>query len=192
MRKIILLAVAMFSATATVSAQESDGALLVIRDALRWLAPGITCLESTPLERCPPSPAVVPFADEQWTYDLQELCGNVFYERLVRTGVQDELTVVWTGDPAASFCALLDTGTEALYLPIDDLTGTSLPRLPPGTTTSAGLEFSDAGPRAGTLSALTGRTVPPLRGSAGGGPTRRTHDSYFDAGDGQRAGNASR
>ena len=76
------------------------------------------------------------------TYDLEELCGQVFYERYVRTVVLDELPVVWAGDPAASFCALLDTGTDARYLLIDDLTDTSLPRVPAhGTTTSAGLEF---------------------------------------------------
>jgi hypothetical protein len=142
MRKIILLAVVTFSATATVSAHEGDGALHVVPDALSWLTPSVTCLESTPLERCRPSPAVVPFAYDLQTYDLEELCGQVFYERLVRTVVLDELPVVWTEDPAADFCALLDTGTDARYLLIDDLTGTSLPRMPShGTTTSAGLEF---------------------------------------------------
>ena len=146
MRKIILLAVAILSAIATGSAQEHekamprDGALLVMPDALLWLAPSITCLESTPLERCPPSPAVVPFADEQRMYDLQELCGHVFYERLAlhipsptgaaheRTVVLEDIRVVWAGDPAASVCSLLDTGTEALYLLVDDLSGSSPPR----------------------------------------------------------------
>ena len=142
MRKIILLAVAMFCAAATVSAQEHDGALHVVPDALGWLTPSMTCLESTPLERCSPSPALVPFAYDLQTYDLEELCGQVFYERYVRTVVPDGLPVVWSGDPAADICALLDTGTEARYLLIDDISGTSLPRMAAhGITTSAGLEF---------------------------------------------------
>lgn len=142
MRKIILLAVAMFWAAATVSTQAHDGALHVVPDALGWLTPSVTCLESTPLERCRPSPALVPFFYDLQAYDLEELCGQVFYERLVRTVVLDERRAVWTEDPAADICALLDTGTEARYLLIDDLTGTSLPRMPAhGTTTSAGLEF---------------------------------------------------
>ena len=114
MRKIILLAIAMFSATATVSAHEIDGALHVVPDALRWLTPSVTCLESTPLERCRPSPAVIPFAGEQRTYDLEtydleELCGQVFYERYVRTVVLDELPVVWAGTrlPVSALCSTL-------------------------------------------------------------------------------------
>ena len=114
----------------------------MVPDALGWLTPSVTCLELTPLERCAPSPALVPFAYDLQTYDLEELCGQVFYERYVRTVVLDERRVVWTEDPAAEICALLDTGTEARYLLIDDLTGSSLPRMPAhGTTTSAGLEF---------------------------------------------------
>ena len=164
MRKIILLAVAIFSASATVSAQERgtarprDGALLVLPEVLRSLAPPTTCLELTPPEWCRPSPAGVPFAEEQRVYDLHELCGHVFYERLAlyissptgpvheRSVVLEEMIrVVWAGDPAASICSLLDTGTEARFLLVDDLAGASPPRLPsPETSTSAGIEFLTA------------------------------------------------
>ena len=95
-------------------------------------------MESIP---CGPSPAVVPFGGEQRGYDLHELCGHVFYERLARYGhsptgpvheravvleeipvvPEEAILVVWAGDPAASLCALLDTGTEARYLLVDDL-----------------------------------------------------------------------
>ena len=156
MRTIILLALAISSSIATVCAHERatamphDSALLGTPDGLHWLASPSTCLGSTPPEWCGPSSAVVPFAGEQRGYDLhdlQELCGHVFYERLARYGRPstgpvheravvleelEELRVVWAGDPAASLCALLDTGTDALYLLVDDLASSS---------TSAGLEF---------------------------------------------------
>ncbi len=156
MKTIILLALAISSAVATVCAQERatamphHSALLATPDGLHWLASPSTCLGSTPPEWCGPSPAAVPFAGEQRGYDLHDLCGHVFYERLVRYGRSstgpvdewavvleeleelEEIRVVWAGDPAASLCALLDTGTEARYLLVDDLAGSS---------TSAGLEF---------------------------------------------------
>ena len=160
MRTIILLALAISSAVATVCAHERetamphDSASLVTPDGLGWLASPSTCLGSTPPEWCGPSPAVVPFAGEQRAYDLHDLCGHVFYERLARYGrsptgqaheralvlegipvvLEEEIRVVWAGDPAASLCALLDTGTEARYLLVEDL-ALSLPprpRPPPG------------------------------------------------------------
>ena len=161
MRTIILLVLAISSAFATVCAQERatamphDSTLHVTPDGLRWLASPSTCLGSTP-EWCGPSPAVVPFAGEQRGYDLHDLCGNVFYERLVRYGrsstgpvperavVLKEIPVVWAGDPAASLCALLDTGTEARYLLVDDLASSSPPHLTAETSASAGLEFLTA------------------------------------------------
>ena len=165
MRTIILLAVATASAVATVCAQEHgtgmphDRVLLVTPE--RWLASPSTCLELTPPEWCGPSTAVVPFAGEQpvydlHEYDLHELCGHVFYERLALHGpaatepvrerivVPEEISVVWAGDPAASICAQLDTGTGARYLLVDDLAGSSPRRLLPETSTSAGLGFLTA------------------------------------------------
>ena len=154
MRTIILIALAISSAVATVCAHERetamphDSASLVTPEGLRWLASPSTCLGSTPPEWCGPSPAVVPFAGEQRGYDLHDLhdlCGHVFYERLARYGrsptgqaheralvlegipvvLEEEIRVVWAGDPAASLCALLDTGTEARYLLVEDLAGSS-------------------------------------------------------------------